>query len=266
MPAKEKHMRLLTEKRRNEVLASLTRDGSVTVSAMAKRFGVTMETIRKDIQYWEEKGVVKKTHGGAVMSSDDFVTHISTRLGENTELKKRVAEKALEYLPEKGVVFLDSGSTVSCFARLLNRRSGLTIVTNSIIVANTLSDSGNAVHLTGGQLRGDTLGTVGMWTATLLRTIRVDVAVLGSSGFKGFSGPAVEEFADAEVKKVAIERSSRVVVVADSSKFAQASLVSFCDWNEVDVFVTNADADKDGVAEIARHTKVALAGDEGQGA
>lgn len=249
-------MKMLTEQRRNEVFAALSRDGTLTVSVLAKQFGVTMQTIRKDIEYWEGQGVLKKTHGGAVISSEDVVRHINMRIGENMEAKKRLAEKALELLPEKGVVYLDCGSTISCLARVLNTRSGLTIVTSSIIVANTLSDSGNTIHLTGGKLRGDTMGTVGMWTDSALRTIRIDVAVLGSSGFQGFAGPAVDEFADAEVKRCVMRRARFNMLLADSSKFECSSLVAFCDWKDIDVFITNDDADKELANVIAAQTKM----------
>ena len=255
---KESCMKMLTEQRRNEVFAALGRDGTVTVSALAKQLDVTMQTIRKDIEYWEGQGVLKKTHGGAVISSEDVVRHISMRVGENMEAKKRLAEKSLEFLPEKGVVYLDCGSTISCLARALSTRSGLTIVTSSIIVANTLSDSRNTIHLTGGKLRGDTMGTVGMWTDSALRSIRIDVAVLGSSGFQGFDGPAVDEFADAEVKRTVMGRSRFNMLLADSTKFACSSLVAFCDWKDIDLFITNDDADKELSNSIRAHTKLIM--------
>ncbi len=254
-------MRLATEQRRNEVFAFLSRDGGLSVSALAKKLDVTMETIRKDIQYWESKGVLKKIHGGAIVSNDEIVRHISMRISENMEAKKKVADKAFEMVPEKGVVFLDCGSTIPCLARLLFTRSGLTIVTNSLIVANTLLDSKHALHITGGQLRSDTSGAVGMWAENNLRNIRIDVAFLATSGFKGFDGPAVEEFSDAEVKRVVMERSSKTIVIADNSKFTCSGLVSYCNWDKVDTFITNSgpEVDAEMLAKISSATEVVLA-------
>lgn len=253
-------MRLVTEQRRNEVFASLSRDGSLSVSELAKRLDVTMETIRKDIQFWESKGVLKKIHGGAIISNDEIVRHISMRISENMEAKKRVADKAFKLLPEKGVVFLDCGSTIPCLARLLFIRSGLTIVTNSLIVANTLLDSKHNVHMAGGQLRSDTSGAVGMWAENNLKNIRIDLAVLGTSGFKGFDGPAVEEFSDAEVKRVVMERSSETIVIADNTKFTSSGLVSYCNWDKVSKFITNPgpEVDKELLTKISAATEVIL--------
>lgn len=249
-------MKMLTEQRRNEVFAMLSRDGTVSVNALAKQFGVTMQTIRKDIAYWEEQGILRKTHGGAVISSEDLVRHIKMRISENMEEKQALARKSLAFLPDKGVVYLDCGSTVSCLARPLLARSGLVIVTSSIIVANTLADSENTVYLTGGMLRGDTLGTVGMWTDSALMSIRIDVAVLGSSGFRDFEGPAVDAFADAEVKRAVMRRSRFNLLLADKSKFDRSSLVAFCGWKDIDVFITNAGADGELAGAIGKCTKL----------
>lgn len=254
-------MRMITEQRRNEVFGILSRDGTVSVSVLAKTFGVSMETIRKDIRFWEEKGVLKKIHGGAVMSADDMVTHINMRIGDNMEVKKRVAEKAFEFMPEKGVVFLDCGSTLSCLARLLATRSGLVVVTNSILVANILLDSNHRIFMTGGQLRGDTSGAVGMWAENCLKSIRIDMAFLGSSGFMGFDGPAVQEFSDAEVKRAVMARSAFTMVVADSTKFACSGLVSYCAWEKVDRLATNdgPEVDHELLKTIQRTTEVVIA-------
>lgn len=234
----------------------LTHDGTVSVSALAKQFGVTMQTIRKDIEYWEGQGILRKTHGGAVISSEDLVRHINMRIGENMEAKQKLAQKALEFLPEKGVVYLDCGSTVSCLARALNTRSGLVVVTSSIIVANALADSGNTIYLTGGKLRGDTMGTVGMWADNALRSIRIDAAVLGSSGFLGFDGPAVDEFTDAEVKRAVMGRSRFNLLLADNSKFTCSSVVAFCGWKDIDLFITNDGADRELADSIGDSTKL----------
>ncbi len=252
-------MRMFTEKRRNEVLATVTRDGSVAVHELAESFGVSMETIRKDIRFWEEKGVLKKTHGGALLNDGNALTHIHTRIVENVDKKNAIAARALEFVPDRATVFLDCGSTTVCAARLLALRSGFTVVTHSILVANELSSSGNKVMLMGGVLSEESMGTYGLWTANALKSIRIDVALLDSSGIKGFDGPVVNDFADAEVKRLVVERSGFRVVVADSSKFEHSGLVEYCGWRDVDVFVTDAGADGERCDELSRMTKLVLA-------
>lgn len=249
-------MRLQAEKRRNEVLEELGRDENISVNELAEKFGVTTETIRKDLRFWEEKGVLRKTHGGAVFSAEDTVRHISKRLVENVEAKNRLAEKALEYIPERGVVFLDSGSTMLCLAKRVNLLAGLTIVTNSIIIANTLSESKNTILLAGGKVWGDTMGTVGLWATNALSSIRLDVAFVGCSGIIGFDGPTVEGLADAEVKRTVLSRAKLSVALADSDKFKTSGLMAFCSWKDIGVLITNADADPQTCAELADLTDV----------
>lgn len=249
-------MRLQVDKRRNEILEELGRDANVSVNALAEKFDVTTETIRKDLRFWEEKGVLRKTHGGAVFSAEDTVRHISKRLVENVDAKNLLAEKALEYIPERGVIFLDSGSTMLCLAKRVSILSGLTIVTNSIIIANTLSESKNTVLLAGGRVWGETLGTVGLWATSALASIRLDVAFIGCSGIIGFDGPTVEGLADAEVKRTVLSRARLSVALADSEKFKTSGLISFCTWKDIGLLITNADADPAVCAEIGEHTEV----------
>lgn len=249
-------MRMITEQRRNEVLATVTRDGSVGVNDLAKSLGVSMETIRKDIRFWEEKGVLKKTHGGALLCGSDPLTHINKRIVENVDAKNAIAARALELLPDAATVFMDCGSTIVCAARRLAARSGFTVITASILIANELSASGNKVMLLGGVLSDDSMGTYGLWAVRALNSIRIDVALLDSSGFAGFEGPVVNDLADAEIKRVVVERAKFKAVLADNSKFDLSGLVEYCNWRDVDMFITNAGADPEQCARLAARTEV----------
>ncbi len=124
----------------------------------------------------------------------------------------------MEFIPERGTVFIDAGSTTVCVAKHLNLMSGLTIITNSILAATKLSDAHNRIMVLGGILRGDILGTHGAWAAMALRSILIDVALLDSSGVKGFDGLVVNDLNDVEFKRAVMERSKTKIVLADSSK------------------------------------------------
>lgn len=251
-------MRMLTEKRRNEVLATISRDGSVGVNALAKALGVSMETIRKDIRFWEEKGVLRKTHGGALLHCEDALVHINNRIVQNLEAKNAIAAKAMDFVPERSTVFIDCGSTAVCAARQLSVRSGLTVITGSLLVAGILSESANRVMLLGGALNGESMGTSGIWASSAMKSIFVDVALLDCSGVKGFDGPVVNDFANAELKRVVLERSKLKVVIADSTKFEISGLVAYCGWNDIDAFITDADVDPERCRELSRQTRMVL--------
>jgi Transcriptional regulators of sugar metabolism len=252
-------MRMLSEKRRNEVLSAISRIDGVSVSALAKTFGVSMETIRKDIRFWEEKGILRKTHGGAILHDNDRLSHINKRSVENVGAKNAIAAKLLEYIPRASTVFVDSGSTAVCAAKQLAFHTGLTIVTHSVLVASELAESGNKVMLLGGILHPESMGSHGLWAANALKSILIDVAVIDSSGFKGFDGPVVNDFADAEVKGMVVQRSKLKVVIADSSKFSTSGLVQYCRWGDVDILITDSGADPERCEELRKTTEVVFA-------
>lgn len=172
--------------RRNQIVKIILRDGSIRINEIASMFHVSTETIRKDLIYLEEKGFAKKSHGGALATSEVMVRHIASRLDENINAKNKIAEKALDFIPEKGVVFIDTGSTTVAIAKQMLLKSGITIITNSVMVANVLGESENKIYLTGGEYRGNTMALVGLWTNSAIRSIRPNVAFMGSSGTKDY--------------------------------------------------------------------------------
>lgn len=137
--------------------------------------------------------------------------------------------------------------------------SGLTILTNSIFAASKLSDAQNRIMVIGGILRGDILGTHGAWASMVLRTILIDAAFLDCSGVKGFDGPVANDLNDIEFKRAVIDRAKTKIVLADSSKLLASGKMSYCDWEEISGFVTNADADNKQLEKIKKHTKVIIA-------
>lgn len=231
--------REITDIRRNELLRIIIEDGSVRVGDVAKRLEVTTETIRKDIIYLDKHGLVRKSHGGAVAVGELIEKPFITRKDMNVEEKNEIALNAIQFLPDSGVVFLDSGSTVLALARLLSMKKGLLIVTNSIEAANVLSGSENNVYLSGGELRGVTMSLSGLWSINAFKSVKADVAFLGTSGFMSFDGPCAESFVEAEVKCAMIANSKKTVVLADSTKFLSDALVKYADWEDIDYLVTD---------------------------
>lgn len=242
--------------RRNQIAKILLRDGSIRVNDIARMFSVSTETIRKDLIYLEQKGLAKKSHGGALAVSEVMVRHIASRLDENTRIKNKIAEKALEYVPDIGVVYIDAGSTTLALAKQMQIKSGLTIITNSVMVANVLAESDNKIYLTGGEFRGNTMAMVGLWTNNAIRSIRPDIAFMGSSGTKEYNGPCSETFVDAEVKKNIIGRCDQAIVLMDSTKFSQKALVEYALWSNVACLITDNAIEKNIHKNISLQTKI----------
>lgn len=229
----------LTAERRNEIAQLLIRDGNIKAGDLAKQFEVSTETIRKDLIYLEEQGIAQKSYGGAIASTELLERPITLKQMEHMDIKTEIANRALELIPDKGVIILDTGSTVYALAKLLTLRNDLTVFTNSMVVLNILSESGNEVFSLGGRVRGSSKGTVGAWAIQALQTIHADIAFLGSDGFRNLSGPSSASYEEAELKKAMVSCCEHAVVLCDNTKFTTNSLFQFCEWEEIYALITN---------------------------
>lgn len=247
-----------TAERRDRLKEMLMTSGVVSSNEAASMFSVSSETIRKDLLFLEEQGFAKKSYGGAVISTDYAETPFDLRNNKNVETKTRVAKKALEYVPEKGVILLDAGSTLLFLAECLQDREGLTVITNSMSVCNVLSSSKNYVYITGGQVKGVTMSLVGLWATNCLDSVSIDAAFLGTSGFQNFSGPSTESFPEAELKKKILERSNTSYVLCDSSKCQSSALAQYALWSEIDYLLTDEFAETERMEQIRQSTNVIL--------
>ncbi len=251
----------LTAERRNEIAQLLLRDGNIKAGVLAKRFDVSTETIRKDLIYLEEQGIAQKSYGGAIACTELVERPVALKQMENMDIKTSIATKALEFIPENGVIIIDAGSTNYALAKLLTLRDDLTIFTNSLIALNLLSDSSNQVFSLGGLIRGSSKGAIGSWAIQALKSIHADVAFLGSDGFKDLSGPSSASYEESELKMAMISCSERAIVLCDNQKLGSNSLFQFCDWQDIYGLITNRPDSKELLTvleHISKKTSVFL--------
>lgn len=140
---------------------------------------------------------------------------------KNTDLpvKNMIAQKAASFIPDQSVLYLDTGSTVTCLARLLKEtRSGLTIITNSLSVTNALVGSDHSVMVAGGQLNSNNLSLEGYQSSAFLSTVKFEYAFFGSNGFERHKGPTSCEFLDVQSKQAALNNARTNIVLAEGSK------------------------------------------------
>lgn len=227
-------------------------DGRVEVAALARRLDVTPATVRRDLSEMERKGLLRRAHGGAI-PIDRFAVEpaVADREAVNIVEKNRIASAALALLPTAGSVFFDAGTSTARLAALLPDDCELTVITHSIPIAAVLAEKpGVDLHVVGGHVRTRTLAAVGGWAADVIRTLRPDVAFLGTNGIhpvRGLSTPDVEE---ARVKAAIIRAARRSVVLADASKFGREDLAVVAGLDEIDTLVTNLGADAESLAGI----------------
>lgn len=250
---------LLAAERRKQLTEMVNSNGSVRIGELAALFGVSSETVRKDLIYLNDCGALQKSFGGAVALSEYRERPVGSRTQENAGKKTTVARRALDFLTAGGVVFIDSGSTVLEAAKQIHADMDIAVVTNSIPALNALADKGLDIHFVGGVFSDVTMATSGLWAVSALSSIKFDVALLGTSGFQSHSGPSVKGFPDAQVKQEVLKNSRRSIVLADSSKFSANAVVQYAEWREIDALVTDADAPKEAVERIGAATEVVFA-------
>jgi DeoR family fructose operon transcriptional repressor len=247
---------LYPEERQYAIATLVAERGRVAVTAVAEQFGVTSETVRRDLAVLERAGMLRRVHGGAVPAG--ALTLVEPGLGERhstrSDAKRAIATAAFDLLPgPDGSIVLDGGTTTAALAELLPADRRLLAVTSSVPIAARLSAApGVALHVLGGRVRGVTQCAVGETTVRGLADLRVDVAFLGSNGITRTHGFTTPDDAEASTKRAMVRAGQRVVVLADSSKLGREHLVRFAAVEDVDVLVTDAGADPEVVAELEK--------------
>ena len=245
---------MYAEERQHAIATLVTERGRLAVTAVAEEFGVTTETVRRDLSILERAGMVRRVHGGAVPAG--ALTLVETGLGERhgtrTEAKRVIAAAAVALLPAAdGSVLLDGGSTTAALADVLPSDRRLYVATNSVPIAARLSASpAVTLHVLGGRVRGITQTAVGDATVRALRDLRLDVVFLGANGISPAHGFSTPDEAEAATKRAMVRAAQRVIVLADSSKLGREHLMRFAAVEDVDVLVTDDGADPGVVAEL----------------
>ncbi|MGI8649471.1 MAG: DeoR/GlpR family DNA-binding transcription regulator [Rubrobacter sp.] len=240
---------MYAEERQRVIVESARVEGRVEVGVLAIELGVTPETVRRDLTHLERRGMLRRTHGGAVPLESLLEREVSERLGAMVEEKRRIASAALDYLPEHGSVLLDAGTTTGMLASMLPTDRELTVVTNSIPVASTLAaNSAVTLYLTGGRVRGRTLASVGEPATSFIKNLSPDVAFLAANGITLEQGLTTPDVAEATVKRTMVSAARRVVLISDHTKFGEEHFVRFAGLEDIDTIITDAGLSEDEAA------------------
>lgn len=251
---------MLATERQSRILDAVERDGSVRVSQLVAQLGVSDMTVRRDLEALHRQGRLLKVHGGATRrhepSTDEpgFAAKSSLQQAE----KQAIAVRAAMLVQPGSAIAVSAGTTTHALARQLVDVPDLTVVTNSVWVADALHDprgSGSTVLLTGG-LRSPSDALVGPIAVQALSQLHTDVVFMGVHGMDpdaGFTTPNLREW---ETNLALVRCARRLVVVADSTKWGVLGLSSFAQLEDADVVVTDA-----GLSPEARSTLSDRVGD-----
>lgn len=249
-----------SERQREIVMLAMEHD-RVEVGGLAERFGVTTETIRRDLSDLQKERVLRRVHGGAVRwETTGFEPLLSVRDDQHDAEKRRMAIAAVDELPDTGSIIIDSGSTLNRFAEAIPATTTLRVVTNSLLTAQTVTNQTECdVVLLGGKVRKNTMAVVDASAVAAIEPLNVDTLFISSDGLSAEAGLTTPYREEAALKQAMIRAARRVVALVDHSKFGQEHFVRFAEWHDVDVLVTNREVSPAIVAEIeARGTTVLL--------
>jgi DeoR family fructose operon transcriptional repressor len=244
---------MYAEERQTDIVGRARSQGRVDVTFLAEEFGVTTETVRRDLTVLERHGLLRRVHGGAIpVERLGFEPALATRDTVMVAEKERIAKAALAEVPEQGAILLDAGTTTGRLAEILPTERELTVVTNSVPIVMTLSHRANlTLLLLGGRVRRTTLAAVDAWALAALADTYVDVAFIGTNGISVERGLTTPDPAEAAVKRAMLAASRRGVVLADHSKIGADQLARFGSLEDIDVFVTDSGADPLVADELA---------------
>jgi len=248
-----------TSDRRKKLLEALVSRENVKVGELANSFGVSTETIRKDLIYLEQEGMVQKRHGKALVMGSLVERPYAQKVDENKAAKMLIAQAAVKLIPPRATVILDSGSTTFEIAKLLSIQEGLVILTNSVSIMQLLSVSKNQAFIVGGEIRKSSMALVGEWALNAMRSVQADIAFMGTDGFAGRPGPCSASYEELEIKKAMIQSATERILVCDSSKFARNDMFVYCGWNDIDSVITDRDAPAAELDRIRQYTSVTKA-------
>lgn len=253
---------MLLEQRQEEIVQLLMKEKSVKTSTLCGLFSASRETIRRDLEALEGQGMLKRIHGGAmrldsspgsvepVQESTAVYTSFDQRRKEHSLSKEEVALEAAGYILEGQVIALDSGTTSLELARVVKSRfHRLTVVTNSLSIANELADAeGITLILTGGIYSPEEKACLSDMATLILSRINIDILFLTTCGISVNRGITYQRMEDLVVQDKFMEASDETIVIADSSKLGVNSLVRMCGIEQVSRIITDSSAAVEQIA------------------
>lgn len=251
---------MLARHRQSLILEDIRRAGSARVSDLTQRLGVSDMTIRRDLEVLARAGLIEKVHGGAVLpgapSSHEPGFEAKSVL-ERPE-KEAIARAAAALVVPGTAIALSAGTTTFALAHYLLDIPGLTIVTNSMRVANLFETARPAVQVRGdasvvltGGVRTPSDALVGPIADLAIRSLHVDLLFLGCHGIDVEAGLTTPNLAEAETNRAFVHAARRVTVVADHTKWAIVGLSSFADLEDVDMLITDSELHPEARALLA---------------
>lgn len=230
-----------TVERRDSIIQIIQKNGKVRVDELSERFSVTSVTIRNDLDFLEKKGILHRTHGGALIRKNVYEDPtLEEKQKLHSEEKQRIGQKAVEMIENGDSILLDSGTTTLEISRHIEGKKNLTLMTNAIQIAMDLTGKKDiTVMLTGGTIRSESYSLVGPDAESMISNYFFDKLFLGVDGLDIEHGLTTPNPMEAQLNRMMVERAQKVIAVTDSSKFGRHSFSYICDLDVISSLITD---------------------------
>jgi DeoR family transcriptional regulator, glycerol-3-phosphate regulon repressor len=228
--------------RQVRLIEQVSQLGSVSVEALAEHFGVTLQTVRRDVRLLADAGLLARFHGGVRVpgsTTENIAYRQRQRLNEGAKL--RIAKAVSGDVPNGCSLFVNIGTTAEAVARELMRHRGLRVITNNLNVAAILSDHPDCeLIVAGGMVRPRDRGIIGEATVDFIRQFKVDMGIIGISGIEADGTLRDFDYREVKVARAILEHSREVWLAADHSKFNRPAMVELARLDNLDRLYTDA--------------------------
>jgi DeoR family fructose operon transcriptional repressor len=250
---------ILGDFRRESIKKFVNEKGDIQFKELEALFpDVSTMTIRRDLAYLEKEGAILRTWGGVkavnrVMHAGEDI--FSARATENINAKTQIAHKALEFIETGRSIFIDSGTTMMCLAKILQDQYFSILTTAPNIALEIIKNSNTSVALVGGQLSRNNLTLSGANSINFIRNFNIDIAFMAASGFSEKNGFTIGNFDECELKKAVIKKAGRVILLMDGSKMNKNMPYTFAAMKDIDILITDIKPE-DSILKLAEKQSV----------
>lgn len=231
---------MFLQERQEKILEYVNQHETATTKELSRLFQISLVTTRSDINELDRKGLLLKTHGGAMslLGKMDFETPFLVKNAINMEAKKKIGEAAAALIADNDVVILDSGTTTLQIALAL-QKTNITAITNDLKIATILAEKGISLVMPGGTVMSSVYALVGTQTVDFFRNIHANKLFLGVDAVDLKAGITNRKLMDIGVKNSMIGASEQIIAVCDHSKVGKRVFAKLCDTDQLDIFITD---------------------------
>jgi DeoR family fructose operon transcriptional repressor len=232
---------MISELRKESIISILNDSGVIYTRDMTKKCNVSEITIRRDLIELEKKGLLTRTHGGAikVKANEQYFTY-DLKINQNKENKNAICKMATNYITDNDIVFIDCGSTLSFLAQYIRQFKNLIVITNSLpVIFNLIGASNVRLSLIGGEIASERQAIYGPVAEKNIGQYHANKAFVGADGVSLLNGLSSYDEKEAAITKKMIENANEVFLLCDSSKIEKNSFVKFAPLSKIHHLITN---------------------------